>query len=88
MEILAGYSALDLLLIFSGAFLLGLAKAGLRGIDMLNVTLMALVFGGKHQQGSYYHCYVQQISLQFGIIIVMHNGVISGNWFHGWLWEF
>jgi uncharacterized membrane protein YfcA len=51
MEILSGYSALDLLMIFSGAFILGLAKAGLKGIDMLNVTLMALVFGGKASTG-------------------------------------
>ncbi|HET6768497.1 MAG TPA: sulfite exporter TauE/SafE family protein, partial [Chitinophagaceae bacterium] len=36
---------------FAGAFILGLAKAGLRGIDMLNVTLMALVFGGKASTG-------------------------------------
>jgi len=51
METLASYSALDLFLIFSGAFILGLAKAGLRGIDMLNVTLMAIVFGGKASTG-------------------------------------
>jgi uncharacterized membrane protein YfcA len=51
MEILAGYSALNLVLMFTGAFILGLAKAGLRGIDMLNVTLMALVFGGKASTG-------------------------------------
>lgn len=51
MEILADYSALKLVLMFTGAFILGLAKAGLRGIDMLNVTLMALVFGGKASTG-------------------------------------
>lgn len=51
MEILATWSIIDLLLVFSGAFILGLAKAGLRGIDMLNVTLMALVFGGKASTG-------------------------------------
>ena len=51
MEILSGFSALELLMIFSGAFILGLAKAGLKGIDMLNVTLMALVFGGKASTG-------------------------------------
>lgn len=38
-------------MIFSGAFIIGLAKAGLKGIDMLNVTLMALVFGGKASTG-------------------------------------
>jgi len=34
-----------------GAFIVGLAKAGLKGIDMLNVTIMALVFGGKASTG-------------------------------------
>jgi hypothetical protein len=47
MEILSTWSIINLILVFTGAFILGLAKAGLRGIDMLNVTLMALVFGGK-----------------------------------------
>ena len=51
MDVLSGYSAIDLILIFSGAFIIGLAKAGLKGIDMLNVTLMALVFGGKASTG-------------------------------------
>ena len=51
MEILSNYSAVDIFLILTGAFILGLAKAGLRGIDMLNVTLMALVFGGKLSTG-------------------------------------
>ncbi len=51
MEIVSSWSAINLLLVFAGAFILGLAKAGLRGIDMLNVTLMALVFGGKASTG-------------------------------------
>ena len=51
MEILSAYSITNLILIFSGAFILGLAKAGLKGIDMLNVTLMALVFGSKASTG-------------------------------------
>ena len=51
MEILSTWSLIDLLLAFTGAFILGLAKAGLRGIDMLNVTLMALVFGSKASTG-------------------------------------
>ena len=45
------FSTLDIIFVFSGAFIVGLAKAGLRGIDMLNVTLMALVFGGKLSTG-------------------------------------
>ena len=51
MDLLSTWSAINLLLVFTGAFILGLAKAGLRGIDMLNVTLMALVFGGKASTG-------------------------------------
>jgi uncharacterized membrane protein YfcA len=51
MDIFTTYNALNLVLIFSGAFILGLAKAGLKGIDMLNVTLMALVFGSKASTG-------------------------------------
>ena len=51
MEILSTGSVINLILVFTGAFILGLAKAGLRGIDMLNVTLMALVFGGKASTG-------------------------------------
>jgi uncharacterized membrane protein YfcA len=34
-----------------GAFIIGLSKAGVKGIDMLNVTLMALVFGSKSSTG-------------------------------------
>jgi len=51
MDILSTWSIINLLLVFTGAFILGLAKAGLRGIDMLNVTLMALVFGSKSSTG-------------------------------------
>src|SRR5687767_10739527 len=50
-EILSSYSTANLLLIFLGAFIIGLAKAGLKGIDMLNVTIMAIVFGGKASTG-------------------------------------
>lgn len=51
MEILSSWSVINLVIVFAAAFILGLAKAGLRGIDMLNVTLMALVFGGKASTG-------------------------------------
>lgn len=44
-------SVLNWLLILLGAFIIGLSKAGVKGIDMLNVTLMALVFGGKASTG-------------------------------------
>jgi hypothetical protein len=38
-------------LILSGTFILGLSKAGLKGIEMMNITIMALVFGGKSSTG-------------------------------------
>jgi uncharacterized protein len=44
-------SILNWSFIFIAAFVIGLAKAGLKGIDMLNVTLMAIVFGGKASTG-------------------------------------
>lgn len=39
------------ILIFLSAFIIGLSKAGLKGIDMLNITIMAIVFGGKASTG-------------------------------------
>ena len=55
------------------AFIIGLSKAGLKGIDMMNVTIMAIVFGSKASTGivlpllcvadiiavSYYHRHAQ-----------------------------
>jgi uncharacterized protein len=51
MEIFHTFSATNWVLICLAAFILGLAKAGLKGIDMLNVTIMAIVFGGKASTG-------------------------------------
>ena len=51
MTILGALSATSLLLILISAFILGLAKAGLKGVDMLNVTIMAVVFGSKASTG-------------------------------------
>lgn len=39
------------ILILLAAFIIGLSKAGLKGIDMMNVTIMAIVFGGKASTG-------------------------------------
>lgn len=51
MNIFSAYPPSSWLLIFLAAFIIGLAKAGLKGIDMMNVTLMAIVFGGKASTG-------------------------------------
>lgn len=51
MHELLHFSVINWVLIFAGAFIIGLAKAGLKGIDMMNVTIMAIVFGGKASTG-------------------------------------
>lgn len=51
MDILHSYSLLNWTLILLAAFIIGLSKAGLKGIDMMNVTIMAIVFGGKASTG-------------------------------------
>lgn len=44
-------SSTEWILILIAAFLIGMSKAGLKGVDMLSVTLMAFVFGGKSSTG-------------------------------------
>lgn len=73
MNALFESSALNWFLILLAAMIIGLSKAGIKGIDMMNVTIMALVFGGKASTGivlpllcvadilavSYYHRHAQ-----------------------------
>lgn len=51
MEIINHFSAIEWSLAFFAAFCIGLSKAGIRGIDVANVTIMALVFGSKQSTG-------------------------------------
>lgn len=51
MDSLFASSQLNWVLIMLSAFIIGLSKAGLKGIDMMNVALMAIVFGGKASTG-------------------------------------
>lgn len=51
MNFLSTYNITDWSLILLAAFIIGLSKAGLKGIDMMNVTIMAIVFGGKASTG-------------------------------------
>jgi uncharacterized membrane protein YfcA len=51
MGVFASYATSSLILIALSAFIIGLSKAGLKGIDMLNVTIMTIVFGGKASTG-------------------------------------
>lgn len=39
------------ILILLAAFVIGLAKAGLKGIELMNVTIMAIIFGSKASTG-------------------------------------
>ena len=50
MDVFTG-SLSNWILIFLASFIIGLSKAGLKGIDMMNVTIMAIVFGGKASTG-------------------------------------
>lgn len=73
MNLLFTYSLGNWLLILLASFIIGLSKAGLKGIDMMNVTIMAIVFGGKASTGvilpllcfadimavTYYNCHAQ-----------------------------
>lgn len=51
MNLINLYTPADWALIILAAFIIGLSKAGLKGIDMMNVTIMAIVFGGKASTG-------------------------------------
>ena len=51
MNIISLYSLYQWLLILLAAFIIGMSKAGLKGVDMLSVTLMAFVFGSKLSTG-------------------------------------
>ncbi|MCU7549404.1 sulfite exporter TauE/SafE family protein [Chitinophagaceae bacterium LB-8] len=44
-------SMLHWFLIFLSALIIGLSKSGMKGLDMMNVTIMAIVFGGKASTG-------------------------------------
>ncbi len=71
--LLQQFSVTEWIMIIMGSFIIGMGKAGLKGLDMLSVTLMALVFGSKSSTGivlpllsladiaavSYYHRHAQ-----------------------------
>lgn len=51
MSLFAAFTPIQWVMVFVASFLVGLAKGGLKGVDMLSVTLMAFVFGGKSSTG-------------------------------------
>ncbi|MDE3250124.1 MAG: sulfite exporter TauE/SafE family protein [Bacteroidota bacterium] len=92
-NLLNAFALHDWLLIALGAFIIGLSKAGLKGIEMLNVTLMAIVFGGKASTGIvlpllctadvlaviYYRRHVQW-PLFWKVVPWMMIGILAGVW--------
>ena len=51
MATLFDESFLNWVLIAFAAFIIGLSKSGIKGIEMMNITIMAIVFGGKASTG-------------------------------------
>jgi hypothetical protein len=51
MEVLFEESIANWVLVILASFIIGLSKAGIKGIDMVNITIMAIVFGGKASTG-------------------------------------
>lgn len=86
-------SNLDLLLAVTATILLGIGKSGIKGLGVVIVTLMALVFGGKASTGIlmpmmitadifaviYYHRHTQWIFLK-KLLPMMVVGVLLGVW--------
>lgn len=86
-------SVLDLVLAFLAAFFLGVGKSGIKGLGVVIVTLMALVFGGKASTGIlmpmmitadilaviYYHRHTQWYYLK-KLLPMMLVGVLLGVW--------
>ena len=85
---------LELILAFLASFILGIHKAGIKGIAIIVVALMALVFGGKPSTGIllplliagdifavfYYHSHAEWKYL-FRLMPWMVIGVVVGVWF-------
>ena len=88
-----GLSISSFTLVFLASFLLGMGKAGIKGIGVVIVTLMALVFGGKSSTGTlipmmifadilaviYYHRHTQWKYLG-KLLPTMVIGVLVGVW--------
>lgn len=78
MNALFESSVLNWVLVALAAFIIGLSKAGVKGIDMMNVTLMAIVFGGKASTG------VVLPLLCLGDIMAVKHYHRHAQWDHFW----
>lgn len=93
MDLLFDQTITNWLLITLGAFIIGLSKAGVKGIDMMNVTIMTIVFGGKASTGvvlpllcfadimavKYYHRHAQWNHF-WKLLPWMAAGILIGVW--------
>lgn len=70
-ESLTGY---DVALVLAIGFMVGLAKAGIHGLTLLSVPLLALLFGGKHSSG------VMLPMLIMADIFAVHHYHRHANW--------
>ena len=91
MDALFEQSITNWILVLLAAFIIGLSKAGLKGIDMVNVTIMAIVFGGKASTGvvlpllcaadimavKYYHRHAQWVHFR-KLLPWMVIGILAG----------
>lgn len=90
---MAEYTFWQLGLAVTGAFFLGLGKAGIKGLSVIVVTIFAIVFGSKYSTGVimplliigdvfaviYYHRHTQWIFLK-KLLPWMMAGVLIGVW--------
>jgi uncharacterized membrane protein YfcA len=51
MDLFSAYTLTQWALIILAAFCIGMGKAGLKGIDMVGIIIMAIIFGGKLSTG-------------------------------------
>lgn len=93
MSFFSDYSLMQWLAILLAACITGMGKAGLRGVDMLSVTLMAFIFGGKSSTGivlpllcvadiaavRYYHRHAQWSHFR-KLVPWMIIGILVGVW--------
>jgi uncharacterized protein len=51
MDLFSAYTLAQWALIIMAAFCIGMGKAGLKGVDMVGIIIMAIIFGGKLSTG-------------------------------------
>jgi uncharacterized membrane protein YfcA len=78
MEVLGLISPTQWLVVLFASFVIGLGKAGLKGVDMLSVTLMAFIFGSKSSTG----VVLPLLCLADIAAVIYYNR--HANWSHFW----